>query len=78
MTFRQALEYAVARSEIMADAVAKVQAADGTGKATNCYIFSIGDEAFFYGYDGTEIYRGKHRPVRAQYLINKGETLVIE
>lgn len=78
MTFRQALAYAVARSEIMADAVEKVQAAEGTGKAIHCYIFSIGDEAFFYGYDGVEVQKGKYRPGRAQYLINKGETLVIE
>lgn len=85
MTWKQAYAMAMEKSEVFRKHDAMVKAAkkecDTTGDwnraRTACQIFSIGDESFYYGFD-LDIVRGKHRPNRAAYLINTGQTLVIE
>lgn len=49
-----------------------------TGRAIPSLTFSIGAEAFTCGFDGVDIHHVKHTQKRSKYLIESGQTLVIE
>lgn len=42
-----------------------------------CLIFSVGSEAFSYGFDGVDLHKVKHTDRRSTFLINNGYTLII-
>lgn len=79
MTFKQAYKYAMENSEKFRNFDAKIKERIKVGDDSNpvAIIFSIGDQAFYYGYDGA-VFRGKHTAKRSTYLINNDQTLVIE
>ena len=77
MKFNEAFEIAMAESADFRGHVDQVREAQESNGRTGCLIFSIGDESFYYGFDGLDIVKGKHSAKRSAYLINRGETLVI-
>ena len=56
----------------MIDQLAKVTA------HSPCLIFAIGDETFYYGFDGVDFRKGKHNAKRSRYLIETDQCLVIK
>ena len=77
MTFKEAFKVAMKNNEFK-DATRIVDLANAMNQQTPCILFSIGDESFYYGFDGVDIHKGKHSATRAKYLIEKGYTLVIK
>ena len=73
MLFKEAYEIAL-KDEGFRTFDERVKRCENTG----CMIFSIGDEAFSYGCDGTGIMKVKHNPDRSAYLINMDRTYIIE
>ena len=79
MTFREAYKYAMEHSKRFRDHDAKVKKAQNDGKASPCLIFSVEPgEAFYYGFDGVDMHKGRHTKRRASTLLNrKDEVLII-
>ena len=78
MTFKQAYTIAMERSERFRRHDAKVKAAQGGNEKTACCVFTVeAGQTFYYGYDGTEIVKGRHSARRSQVLIDRGEALII-
>lgn len=78
MTFKKAYEYAMANSEQFRKHDARVKAAQANGSQSACMIFSVEPgEAFYYGFDGVDLHKGKHSRRRAATLFNREEVLII-
>lgn len=78
MTFKQAYGYAMAHSESFRKHDARVKAAQASGSASACMIFSVEPgEVFYYGFDGVDMHKGKHTARRAATLLDRGEVLII-
>lgn len=74
MKFEEAYEIAINECGFMKHATKVVIDAMRSRQSSPCYQFSIGDEAFFFGFDGVDLHKGKHTPARAATLIERGET----
>ena len=74
MTFIEAYNIAIAECEFMSHATEIVMDAMRNKTASPCYQFAIGDEAFYFGYDGVDLHAGKHTAKRAAELIRRNET----
>ena len=77
MTFKEAFNLAMQVPKF-AKHVERVNQAKSTGEDTPVILFSIGDESFYYGFDGVDLHKGKHSASRSKYLIGKGYTLVVK
>ena len=77
MKFEEAYEIAINECEFMKHATEVVINAMRAGEQSPCYQFSIGSEAFFFGFDGVDLHKGKHSPKRAATLIARDETWVV-
>lgn len=78
MTGKQAIDYARARSARAQKHYESVQAAMAKGEYTGCYIYAIGRETFYYGFDGVDLHCGKHPQNRSALILERGEADVIE
>ena len=76
MTFKEAFKIAMKNNEFK-DATKIIDLANAMNQQTPCILFSIGDESFYYGFDGVDIHKGKHSAARAKQLIEAGHTMVI-
>lgn len=76
MKFEDAMVKALGNEEVKK---AFLQVAEGArnGEATAAYTFSIGDEAFTFGFDGCEVHKVKHTRKRSGYLISTGQTIIV-
>ena len=78
MTFKQAYKYAMEHSEAFRKHDSKVKEAQNSGTYTPCLLFSVEPgEAFYYGFDGVDLHKGKHTKKRAMELINRDLALII-
>lgn len=77
MKFIEAYRIAKAECKFIQAATERVIDAMTHGGRTPCYQFSIGKEAFYFGFDGVDLHKGKHSPNVSARLINNGETWVI-
>lgn len=77
MTFNQAYEIAMQECGFMQHATEVVKAAIINGEQSPCYQFAIGGEAFYFGFDGVKLHKGKHSAKRSAQLINRGDTWII-
>lgn len=77
MKAKEAIELARARSARAQEFYERVQGAIADSGVTGCYIFAIGAETFYYGFDGIDLHCGKHTKKRAAYLIGHGLAEVI-
>lgn len=77
MKAREAIELARAKSAVAQKHFDRVQDAMANGQYTGCYIFAIGSETFYYGFDGIKLHCGKHTQKRSAYLIEHGMAEVI-
>ena len=72
MTFKRALELAEKNDPIVAKWAQQVRYAQKEGLSTSCIIFSIGDEVFYYGFDGVDLHAGKHNARQSRMMIADG------
>ena len=72
MTFKRALELAEKNDPLIANHAQIVRRAQKDGTPTGCAIFSIGDEVFYYGFDGVDLHAGKHAKRQARMMISDG------
>ena len=77
MKFNEAYEIAMNECGFMKHATEVVINAMRAGEQSPCYQFSIGNEAFYFGFDGVDLHNGKHSQRRAAALIARGETWVV-
>lgn len=77
MTIKQAIEYAAGKSAKARKHFERVRAAMANGRYTGCYIFAIGKETFYYGFDGVDLHRGRHSQSRAAHILERGEADII-
>lgn len=47
------------------------------GLQSNCMIYAIGHETFYFGFDGVDLQSGKHSAVRSKELLARNAALVI-
>lgn len=73
MKFAEAYRIAMSESEEFRRADSVVRKGLEEVKHTPCYLFRIGDEVFYYGFDGVDLIAGRHTPRRAAVLISRGE-----
>lgn len=77
MTFNQAYKYAMRRSERFRRHDEHAKASKAAREQSACMIFVVDGEAFYYGFDGVDMHKGKHTRRRGKELIDKGEVLII-
>ena len=78
MTFKQTYKYAMEHSETFRKHDSKVKEAQKNGTTSPCLIFSVEPEtAFYYGFDGVDLQKGRHTRRRAMELINRDSALII-
>lgn len=74
MTFNEAYKIAIAECEFMNHATEVVANAIRNKTESPCYQFAIGNEAFYFGFDGVDLHKGKHTAKRSAELIRRGDT----
>lgn len=77
MTFNEAFKIATRENAEVQRAAEIVGHAIITNTASPCYTFSIGAEAFSFGFDGVDVHKVKHTAKRSATLINRGDALVV-
>lgn len=78
MTFNKAYKLAMEKSAKFREHDKRVKAAQETGTASACMIFSVEPgETFYYGFDGVDMHKGKHTSKRALTLTARDEVLII-
>ena len=78
MTFNKAYKYAMEHSESFRNHDARVKEAQSKGEQSACMTFSVEPgEAFYYGFDGVDLHKGKHTSRRAATLFEREELLII-
>lgn len=77
MTFKQAYSIALNECSFMQHATEVVKSAIVNREQSPCYTFSIGNEAFSFGFDGVDLHKVKHTPKRSAVLIGRGDAWVI-
>lgn len=73
MRFKEAYEIALNECAFINHATEVVKRAIRNGEQSPCYQFAIGDEVFYFGFDGVDLHKGKHTARRSAQLINRGE-----
>ena len=77
MTTKGAFEYAIRRSDEFRNHVCAVAKAVSENRQSSCLAYAVNGEAFYYGFDGCDLQSGKYSKKRADYLIKRGDVLVI-
>ena len=78
MTFRQAYKYAMKHSEVFRNHDAAVKKARKEKRQSACMAFSVSpNEAFYYGFDGCEMHKGKYLPETAAFLAKAGMLYIV-
>lgn len=77
MTFNQAYKEAMARSASFRKHDERVKEAMAKGEQSACLTFGIDGEAFYYGFDGVDMHKGKHTSRRSQVLHDRDHVLLI-
>ena len=70
MKFAEAYEIAMNECEFIKRAMARVQECIMLNIPSPCYLFSIGDEVFYFGFNGADVLKGKHTHKRSRQLID--------
>ena len=76
MTFKEAYKIAM-QNEDFSKFDKHVKDCVEKGMQSACKLFSIDGICFYYGFDGSTLHKGKPTQKRSEYLIKKGETLII-
>ena len=76
MTFKQAFEIAYKENLEFRAFVQNIR--NSFEKDAVCLIFAIGDETFYFGFDGLREVHGKHNPNRSAWLLNHDKCLIIK
>lgn len=76
MKTKTAVALAMKNPEFAAHAVC-VSAAIDQGEASSCMFYAIGDETFYYGFDGVDMQSGKHSASTSRKLLDQGRALII-
>lgn len=78
MTFANAYKYAMEHSSVFRAHDAKVKEAQANMEPSGCMVFSVAPgEVFYYGFDGSDILKGKHTRKRAETLTHNDRVLII-
>ena len=78
MSFKEAYEYAMERSESFRKHDEAVKMAEAKGEQSPCLSFTVEPgESFYYGFDGVEMHKGKHTRRRTSRLIETDSVLII-
>ena len=76
MTFKEAYKIAT-QNEDFSKFDKRVKYCVEKGIQSECIVFSIDGNCFYYGFDGVTLHKGKHTQKRSEYLIKKGEVKTI-
>lgn len=77
MNFKMAHHIAMNNTEYL-NHVCNVARCVNANIQSPCLLFSIGNESFYYGFDGVKLQMGKHSEKRSDYLIRTNQTLKIK
>lgn len=78
MTFNQAYKYAMRHSEVFRNYDANVKRAKKENRNSPCMAFAVSpNEAFYYGFDGVEMHKGKYNRATTDRLSKMGMIHII-
>ena len=77
MKFAEAYEIAYNECNFIRRATERVKECIMLGQASPCFLFTIGTETFYFGFDGVQVVKGKHTQKRSEQLIMNGETWIV-